>query len=129
MILVRGRVEEGRRATLRWWPERRVVHAVRLADGGWVGNLHATVHHGARAQADIDRARARLLEWAAGAPVALGGDFNIRRPVVEGFQRVAATKVDFVFARGWEAVGPAQRLEHAPLSDHAPLAVNLRPAG
>src|SRR4051812_21463407 len=53
-ILVRGpRVLEQRRLALRWRPERRVVHAVRLDSGLWIGNLHAQVHSEERAQADI----------------------------------------------------------------------------
>jgi endonuclease/exonuclease/phosphatase family metal-dependent hydrolase len=80
-ILVRGRVLPGQRvATLRRLPERRIVHGVRLADGTWVSNLHAQAHLPAAARADAARAGALTLQWAAGAPAVLGGDFNHRDP-------------------------------------------------
>src|SRR4051795_2361792 len=44
-ILVRGSaITAHARRRVRIWPERRVAHAVRLGDGAWVGNLHATTH-------------------------------------------------------------------------------------
>jgi hypothetical protein len=53
-ILVRGAaVTEHRMRTLRAWPERRVVHGVRLEHAWWVCNLHAQAHSEARAQADV----------------------------------------------------------------------------
>src|SRR4051794_24031129 len=85
-ILVRGAgIEEHREHVLRSWPERRVVHGVRLGDGTWVCNLHAQVHSEVRAQADIARAAAMARSWAAAAPVVLGGDTNVRVPQAPGF--------------------------------------------
>src|SRR4051794_5253121 len=76
-ILVRGAaITEHRRQRLRFWPERRVVHAVRLDDGAWVGNLHAQVHSEERAQADIALAVRTLTAWAGAEPFVLGGDLN-----------------------------------------------------
>lgn len=127
-ILVRGQpITEHRRETLRWWPERRVAHAVRTADGAWWGNLHAQVHSEERALADARTAALALLGWSAPAPrVILGGDANVRRPLAPGFRHMGGHDVDHVLARGWERVG-ARRLDAGPLSDHAPVLVELRP--
>jgi len=125
-ILVRGlEIADHRSATLRRRPERRVVHAVALAGGPWVANLHAQVHSEARAQADIARAVASLLGWAGDAPAIVGGDFNVRDPHASGFSPAGAHGVDQVLVRGLEPAGPATVLDHGPLSDHAPLVVEL----
>lgn len=125
-ILVRGReVREHRSRMLRRCPERRVVHAVALADGPWVGNLHAQVHSEQRAQADIARAAETLLGWAGDAPAVLGGDFNVREPRAPGFAPAGGHGVDHVLVRGVEPGGPATVLDHGPLSDHAPVLVEL----
>lgn len=125
-ILVRGQaITSHRQATLRWRPERRVVHAVRTADGGWWGNFHAQVHSEERALADAAKAARTLLGWSAPAPhVVLGGDTNVRRPVAPGFVHLGGHNVDHVLARGWERVG-ARKLDAGPLSDHAPVVVEL----
>lgn len=125
-ILVRGQgVLEHRRLTLRRWPERRVAHGVRLASGAWCVNLHAQVHSEARAAADIARAAAAALEWAAGGSVVLGGDFNIRAPRPPGFTVVGGRGVDHVLARGLQAVGRARTPENGRLSDHRPVIVEV----
>ncbi|MDX6640214.1 MAG: hypothetical protein QOF12_1225 [Solirubrobacteraceae bacterium] len=126
-ILVRGdaiAAHEVRR--LRHWPERRVVHAVALAGGGWVGNLHAQVHSEARAQADTAVAATAMRMWAGGGPFVLGGDFNVRAPVAPGLLLAGGHDVDHVLALGWTSAGPAEVLEHGGLSDHAPVRVRLR---
>jgi endonuclease/exonuclease/phosphatase family metal-dependent hydrolase len=121
-ILVRGEaVTEHRVRTLRAWPERRVVHGVRLARGWWVGNLHATAHSEARAQADLDLAVRTATEWSAGAPVVLGGDLNLRAPVVPGFTHAAGHSVDHLFVRLANVTAPGRTLDRGPLSDHLPL--------
>lgn len=125
-ILSRRGIQDHRHATLRRWPERRVVHAVRLADGSWAANLHATAHSSARAAVDLWRARAAALEWSGTAPLILGGDLNLREPRVPGFVQVAGVTVDHVFCRGWEPVGGGEALPRGRLSDHAPVAVDLR---
>jgi len=125
VLLVRGKVTDHRRATVCWWPERRVVHAVRVGDGAWIANVHATVRDEPRAGVDIARARAAALEWAAGAPLAIGGDFNTRRPWMPGFDQVASHRVDHLFARGLGTGGAAEVLDAGRLSDHAPLAVTV----
>jgi len=125
-ILVRGQaITEHRRATLRWWPERRVVHAVRTADGAWWANFHAQAHSEERALADARKAARELLGWSAGAPLlVLGGDTNVREPIAPGFIHLGGNDVDHVLARGWERVG-AKLLDAGTLSDHAPVVVEI----
>ncbi|MEA2255213.1 MAG: hypothetical protein QOG35_1258 [Solirubrobacteraceae bacterium] len=126
-ILVRGdAILDHRVRTLRRWPERRVVHAVRLAGGVWVANLHAQAHREQRAEDDVAIAAATVVTWSAGAPVVLGGDLNLRAPAVAGFAAVAGHSVDHVLVRGLEAAGPGRTLQRGRLSDHAPLLVELR---
>jgi endonuclease/exonuclease/phosphatase family metal-dependent hydrolase len=121
-ILVRGEaIIEHRVRTLRAWPERRVVHGVRLERGRWVANLHATAHSEPHAQADLDLAARTAGAWSAGAPVVLGGDLNLRAPVVRGFAHVAGHSVDHLFVRPASAAAPGRTLDRGPLSDHLPL--------
>jgi endonuclease/exonuclease/phosphatase family metal-dependent hydrolase len=121
-ILVRGEtIGEHRVRTLRTWPERRVVHGVRLARGWWVCNHHATAHSEARAQADVALAAQTAIAWSAGAPAVLGGDLNTRAPVVPAFTHAAGHSVDHVFAKPLRAARPGRTLERGPLSDHLPL--------
>jgi endonuclease/exonuclease/phosphatase family metal-dependent hydrolase len=121
-ILVRGeRVLEHRVRTLRSWPERRVVHGVRLERGWWVCNLHAQAHSEARARADLARAAATAIGWSGGAPVVLGGDLNTRHPAAAGFTSVAGHSVDHVLARAAHATAPGRTLDRGQLSDHAPV--------
>ena len=126
-ILARTPITEHRSLRLRRWPERRVVHGVRLGDGTWAANLHATVHDDARARADIARAGATALGWAGDAPVVLGGDLNVRDVAVAGLVHAGGHKVDHVYARGLAPRGGAETLPHKPLSDHAPVRVALEP--
>ena len=126
-ILVRGaHIAEHRIEQLRRFPERRVVHAVRLADGTWVANLHAQVHSEQRAQADMAKAAAAVLSWAGpDAPAVLGGDTNTRHPIAPGFALAGDHGVDHVLARHLQATAPANTLDHGHLSDHAPVFVEL----
>jgi endonuclease/exonuclease/phosphatase family metal-dependent hydrolase len=126
-ILVRGRIEAHARRRLCLRPERRVVHAVRDGTGRWFANLHASTSD-AGAPRDVALARASAERWAAGAPLVLGGDLNVRDPVLPGFAHAGAHHVDHVFARGWTPAGPAETLDRGALSDHAPLRVALRRA-
>lgn len=107
------------------WPERRVLHAVRLAQGCWVANLHATVHNDRAARSEAALAARATLGWAAGEPVVLGGDFNVRGLMLEGLELIGREDVDYVFAAGLRAGGEFAVLEHGRLSDHAPIAVTL----
>jgi endonuclease/exonuclease/phosphatase family metal-dependent hydrolase len=129
-ILVRGAAIEGHAsARLRRWPERRWAHAVWLVGGPCVVNVHATVPARDPQQRDLALALRLALRWAGGRPLVFGGDVNQRAPRVPGLDHVAAHHVDHIFVRGFEAAGPAQRLEHGTLSDHVPLAVDLRALG
>jgi endonuclease/exonuclease/phosphatase family metal-dependent hydrolase len=125
-ILVRGEgVVDHRLRTLRAWPERRVVHGVRLERGWWVCDLHAQAHSEARAQADVARAAATAIAWAGTAPVVLGGDLNTRRPLAPGFEPVAGHSVDHVLARRLRAGEPGRTLQRGQLSDHAPVLAHV----
>lgn len=126
LILVRGaRILEHRRRRVRWWPERRLVHAVRLDSGLWVANMHLTVPRDDPRQVDLARAAAVVERWTDGPPLVFGGDVNQRRPAVPGLVHVAGNHVDHVFVRGLRRRGKAQLLDRGQLSDHAPLAVDL----
>jgi endonuclease/exonuclease/phosphatase family metal-dependent hydrolase len=126
-ILVRGaRIEEHRRRRLRCWPERRWMHGVRLDGGAWVVNMHLTVPVRDPGQRDLTRALATARGWTGEAPLVFGGDVNQRVPRAPGLAAVAGHHVDHLFARGWEPAGRAQLLDRGRLSDHAPLAVDLR---
>jgi endonuclease/exonuclease/phosphatase family metal-dependent hydrolase len=121
-ILVRGvAVEEHRVRRLSWLPERRWVHAVRLAGGLWVGNLHTGSYP---EQGRL--AAATLRGWAGGAPMVLGGDFNVAPLTLEGFELAGGHGVDQVFVGGGVAAGGECRvLERGRLSDHAPVLVGV----
>jgi endonuclease/exonuclease/phosphatase family metal-dependent hydrolase len=129
-ILVRGQaIREHRIRRLRLLPERRFAHGVLLEDGTWVTNLHAQVHRGSRAQADLDRAAEATTIWAAGAPTVLGGDLNLPgTPTAFGYEHLGGHWVDHVLGRGLRVVERAHRLPHGALSDHAPLTLAVAPA-
>jgi endonuclease/exonuclease/phosphatase family metal-dependent hydrolase len=125
-ILVRGAAATAHaRRRLRLLPERRVMHAVRLASGVWVGNVHAQAHRVDWAQADLDESAAALLRWADGSPAILGGDLNTREPVVPGFAHAGGHVLDHVFVRGLEVVQPGHTLKRGTLSDHRPVLAEL----
>jgi endonuclease/exonuclease/phosphatase family metal-dependent hydrolase len=123
-ILVRGHVLEHRVHRLRRRPERRWCHGVRL-ESGWVVNVHAQNRPEELARADDAEALAAARSWAAGAPLVLGGDLNVRAPELPGLLHVAGHDVDHVLTDGRPAAGPAEVLERGQLSDHAPVAVTL----
>jgi len=124
-ILVRGEaIAAHRRARLAWAPERRWVHAVRLASGAWTANVHASKQPRERPLRDIARAARALEAWTAGAPVIWGGDFNIRDPAPPGYTRAAGHGVDHVLLRGLTA-GAHRLLDAGRLSDHRPLLASV----
>ena len=124
-ILVRGApsIAEHRSVVLRHRPERRVCHAVQLADGTWIANLHAQVHSAQRAQQDIERAARAVLLWAGDAPALLGGDFNVREPAAPGFESLGGHGVDHVLGRGARGAGAPEIPARGRLSDHAAVIV------
>ena len=137
-ILVRpgaGGAAEAWTLRLRLWPERRVAQAVRLGDGTLVAGYHGS------ARAPLARQElARLWEWAgalaAGAPLVLGGDLNLRDPAREappGALHAARRDVDHQLALGFRSAS-AEVLERrvelpegalVELSDHPPLLARL----
>jgi endonuclease/exonuclease/phosphatase family metal-dependent hydrolase len=127
VILVRraagAPITDHRSVVLRRWPERRVCHGVGLDGGPWCANLHAQVHSPERARADIARAAAATLAWSGGGPALLGGDFNVRKPSADGFDRLGGHNVDHVLGHGVRALGAPESPERGPLSDHAPVIV------
>jgi endonuclease/exonuclease/phosphatase family metal-dependent hydrolase len=129
-ILVRGdAIVAHRSQTLRRLPERRVAHGVLTSGGWWISNVHAQAHVERWARADLRRTLLATMSWAADAPAVLGGDLNLRTPVVPGFCAVAGHDVDHLFVRGAAACGPARLLERDGLSDHAALVVEVTVAG
>lgn len=121
-ILVRGdAITEHRVRRLCIWPERRWVHAVRLAAGGmWVANTHC----GGPIR-DARRAAESALGWAQGhVPVVLGGDFNIHALSLDGLTYAGGHGVDLVFVRGLEP-GCMEVLDSGSLSDHRPVLQTL----
>jgi len=130
-ILARRPVVAHAKRRLRLAPERRTMHAVRIADGTWIANLHASANVPARAVVDVALAQRTALRWAARAPLVVGGDFNLRERELDplpGFVAVAGHSVDHVLARGLARAGPLERPARGPLSDHEPLIVTLRRA-
>jgi endonuclease/exonuclease/phosphatase (EEP) superfamily protein YafD len=125
-ILVRGGViAEQRTLRLCLLPERRWLQAIRLADGAWVGNLHATVRDDAAARRESLLAATTILGWAGRAPVMLGGDFNVRTLELPRLEKIGGHDVDHVFAAGFTPGAGPQVLTHGRLSDHAPVLVEL----
>jgi endonuclease/exonuclease/phosphatase family metal-dependent hydrolase len=127
-ILVRDAgIAEHRTRRVRLLPERRFVHAVRLGDGMWVGNVHATANPKPRTREDMALAGATVARWAGSAPALLGGDVNVPDPAVDGFTDAGGHEIDRFFVRGGlEAVGPPRTLPRAGLSDHAPVLLEVR---
>ncbi len=125
VILSRAGVRDSRSRRLRQWPERRVVHALRLPSGAWVANLHGSAHREARAWADLAGAERAVLGWAGSQAIVLGGDLNLRAPRLQGFVHVAGHSVDHLLARGLVAAAAPEQLVRGGLSDHLPLRVTL----
>jgi endonuclease/exonuclease/phosphatase family metal-dependent hydrolase len=121
----RDRIVAQRALRLCRTPERRWVHGVELSCGVWVANLHATAHDTAAAWRDGRTAGAAATGWAAGSPLVLGGDFNLREPAFDGLTRVASRDVDHLFVAGMEPAGAPEVLERGSLSDHPPLRITV----
>ena len=129
-ILVRGQaIADHRKQLLTRRPERRWVHGVRLADGSWAANLHASKAD-PEAIRDARRAVAAVRTWSGTATrVIVGGDWNVGEPdrYVEGFERYGGGGIDHVLGRGWRRVR-ASAPDAGPLSDHKPVLVELAEA-
>ena len=146
-VLVRHswQVLEERHLTLARLPERRRMQWLRLHHESGaalcVANLHATAHKPARAAQEVERAAQAAIEWSAGRPLILGGDFNVRpveqprlfeRLAADGFSQPTGERlIDHLLARGASVAEaprqlPAERREvraggdtRVRLSDHA----------
>jgi endonuclease/exonuclease/phosphatase family metal-dependent hydrolase len=113
---------------LRRVPERRWVHAVRLACGIWVANLHASAQE-ARAERDCRLAAVTALEWSGPEPLVLGGDYNLRVPELGSLSPVGERDVDHIFVNAdMTPAGEAEVLDRGTLSDHPPLRVTVQTA-
>jgi len=134
--------------------ERRRLALTRLVDSDMevcVGNLHLSANVPDQAAREARRAAETGLDWARGAPVLLGGDFNVRpgstvvfEDLCEGASLCGTTGsdgIDHILACDLETVDPPapwspQRreldvltgLEHRRLrlSDHAPVEARFR---
>jgi endonuclease/exonuclease/phosphatase family metal-dependent hydrolase len=125
-ILVRvGVIVEQRTQRLCLLPERRQLQAVRLKDGVWIGNLHATVNDDPAARRESRAAAQAVLGWAGDAPSLLGGDFNVRDFELPRMELMGGHDVDHVFAAGPSAAAGPELLERGTLSDHAPVLVGV----
>ena len=126
-LLVRPpwQITEVRRMTLARRPERRRLLWARLeAPGGrvlCVGNLHLTTTPPERITREALAAAGAAVRWAGGAPVVLGGDFNIRpRRTPEAFERLredfglapptGPNHIDHLLVRGAELAEPPSAL-------------------
>jgi endonuclease/exonuclease/phosphatase family metal-dependent hydrolase len=123
-----------REVTLRRRPERRVAQLLRLDDGTSIANFHGSTRV-ALAEDELSELWRIGLEWAAGSPLLLGGDLNLRSPVARGgdVAHLASRDVDHIFGCGLEPCTPARILERrasiggreVELSDHPPLLVDV----
>ncbi len=130
-------------ARLAWAKERRVVHAVRLAQGMLVANLHCTSFPADRRLADAELRRAAWFAVSSARPtdvVVLAGDFNVtpaESPTLRelatdewGFT-AAAPGIDHILVRGAASTPlrrwPDERRLRAGrlLSDHAPVELEV----
>jgi endonuclease/exonuclease/phosphatase family metal-dependent hydrolase len=137
-VLARTAIREHRALRLRSWPERRVAQLVRVSGGVCVANYHASTRV-ALAEDELARLWREALAFAAGDPLILGGDLNLRTPLSPPAEldavHLARRDVDHLF--GWRMAlqGEARVLDrHAmlagrslELSDHPPLLVDVRP--
>lgn len=131
-ILVRGqKIVEHRTRRIRYIPERRVLHGVRLENGLWICNLHLQGSHSHLRPPNyaVETVKAGVLgmRWAGQhSPILLGGDFNVSRPPLIGYEHIPGHRgVDQLFVRNLRFTGKAQALERGMLSDHRPVRANL----
>jgi endonuclease/exonuclease/phosphatase family metal-dependent hydrolase len=141
-------IAENRHLTLARRPERRRMQWLRLEHQSGVvlcvANLHASAHRPARAAQEVEHAAQSALEWSAGRPLILGGDFNVRPAEqpwlyehlqLEGFTQPTGPRlIDHLLPRGARVIEaphqlPAERREvtagdgeRVRLSDHAVVA-------
>jgi endonuclease/exonuclease/phosphatase family metal-dependent hydrolase len=130
-VLSRIGLDDHATLTLRRWPERRVAQLANVGTGICVANYHASTRP-PLARDELLRLHAAAAEYAAGRPLVLGGDLNLRDPELP-MELAAAGTVDFIFAEGLRPQRPAEvpsrRLlqsgRELRLSDHRPLIATL----
>jgi endonuclease/exonuclease/phosphatase family metal-dependent hydrolase len=128
ILALRDRIVAHRTLRLTHFPERRWAHAVWLAYGIWVVNVHSSSEQ-SRAARDADAVLQAARSWAHGSPVLIGGDLNLRQPRLEGFTHVGARDVDHIFiGPGLKAVASTEVLDRGALSDHPPLVTTVEDA-
>ncbi len=153
-ILVRapGRLAEVRHLQLARRPERRRMVWTRLelpTGTVCVANLHASAGLPAAAAAELELAAERAVDWAAGDPLVLGGDLNLRpartpAPFAAVRERFALgdptspSAIDHLLVRGLLVEEHPRRLPaeerelvepgglRIRLSDHAPVVARFR---
>jgi hypothetical protein len=121
LTLVRraGAIAERRSFCLATRPERRMMAFTRLGSDLCVANLHASAARPAAEQELIEAARTAH-DWAAGTPLLLGGDFNLRPALSPHvFARLAGEfglhaptgdrVIDHLLVTGLEIVEPPQQ--------------------
>ncbi|MGI8462435.1 MAG: endonuclease/exonuclease/phosphatase family protein [Solirubrobacterales bacterium] len=149
LTLVRGeRIAERGELEMTRRPERRTMAIARLVSGVCVANLHASNAAPSKTGPEVVEAAERAVEWAKGAPLIFGGDFNLRPDRAPGvFEELesrlglrtptAPDAIDHLLARGL-AGGPAVRWRDERrevredrlairLSDHSPVEAGFEP--
>ena len=134
-------------------PERRAMAFTRTEAGLCVANLHISTGppNRPRAEDELRLAAERSLEWAAGAPLIVGGDLNVRPRDSEIYEELAERfdlrsptapdSLDHLLVHALRPVEPPnpwppERREvvggdglRVRLSDHAPVEATFEPAG
>jgi hypothetical protein len=126
------------------WPERRTMAFTRLRAGLCVANLHATNDRPDLAGPEVLRAAEVAIDWAGGAPLLFGGDFNLRpAEQPDAFDQLrdrhrlepptAEHAIDHILARDLEIVEAPAALPHPEVTRDSgfrgPLGLWRREAG
>lgn len=99
-VLSRRPIESHEALRLAWRPERRAAQLVRLADGTTLANYHGSTRV-PLAERELGELCTRALELAAGGPLVVGGDLNLRSPRPSPpLALLASRDVDHLLAAG-----------------------------
>ena len=143
LTLVRGSISISDRRSLRLTarPERRTMAFTRIGERLCVANLHASAERSA-AERELIAAGRAAREWARGAALVLGGDFNLRPALSRHvFDRLdtelglaaptGERVIDHLLAAGLEIAdpprqwAPEEREVPDPTASHGPLPIRL----
>jgi endonuclease/exonuclease/phosphatase (EEP) superfamily protein YafD len=112
-------INERRRVVLTRRPELRVMALTRLENGLCLANVHVSTRPSS-AEAELIAAAERATDFAASAPLVLGGDFNVRPRSSDVFDRLqeqfglgpptAPDRLSHLLARGLQVVEPPTAL-------------------